>query len=171
MRIRRAGAGQRGNKFDRAFKRCRKECLMIAILQPPGAFEAKVVARGRRAASQAVAPDSRLARRQYAVHTKTVQRRLTFSWDPAKARKNVQKHRVSFEEAQTAFLDESARLIDDPDHSGREDRFILLGVSAALRVLVVVHVYRDADSVIHIISARRATPHERLAYEGPETRP
>jgi uncharacterized DUF497 family protein len=69
---------------------------------------------------------------------------------------------VSFEEAQTAFLDESARLIDAPDHSGREDRFILLGLSAALRVLVVVHACRDADSVIHIISARRATPHRAL---------
>ena len=83
---------------------------------------------------------------------------------------NVRKHRVSFEEAQTAFFDDRARLIDDPDHSDGESRFILLGLSAALRVLVVVHVYRDADSVIHLISARRATPHERLAYEGQATR-
>ena len=77
------------------------------------------------------------------MHTEVVQGRLTFSWDPAKARTNVRKHRVSFEEAQTAFLDEQARLIDDPDHSDGEDRFILIGLSAALRVLVVVHVYRD----------------------------
>lgn len=104
------------------------------------------------------------------MHTEAVQGRLTFSWDPAKARANVRKHRVSFEEAQTAFLDEQARLIDDPDHSVGEDRFILVGLSAALRVLVVVHVYRDADAVIHLISARKATPHERLAYEGHATR-
>lgn len=92
--------------------------------------------------------------------------RLTFSWDPAKARQNIKKHGVSFEEAQTAFLDERARVIDDPDHSVDEDRFILLGLSAGLRVLVVVHVYRDADSVIHLISARKATRQERAAYEG-----
>lgn len=99
-----------------------------------------------------------------------MQGRLTFSRDAAKARQNARKHRVSFEEAQTAFFDERARLIDDPDHSDGEDRFILLGLSAALRMLVVVRVYRNADSVIHLISARKATPHERSAYEGHATR-
>jgi uncharacterized DUF497 family protein len=96
--------------------------------------------------------------------------RLEFSWDPAKARKNLRKHGVSFGEAETVFYDECARLVDDPDHSESEDRFVLLGLSRALRVLVVVHAYREADTVIHIISARRATPHERTAYDGPGTR-
>ena len=63
------------------------------------------------------------------------------------------------------FYDDRARLVDDPDHSDSEDRFILLGVSQALRVLVVVHAYRESDTVIHIISARRATPQERTAYD------
>jgi hypothetical protein len=73
---------------------------------------------------------------------------------------------VSFEEAETVFYDDRARLVDDPDHSESEDRFILLGLSRALRVLVVVHAYREADAVIRIISARKATPHERTAYGG-----
>jgi uncharacterized DUF497 family protein len=73
---------------------------------------------------------------------------------------------VSFEEAETVFYDDRARLVDDPDHSESEDRFILLGLSRVLRVLVVVHAYRESDGVIHIISARKATPHERAAYDG-----
>lgn len=92
--------------------------------------------------------------------------RLEFTWDPTKARKNLRKHGVSFEEAETVFYDDRARLVDDPDHSESEDRFILLGLSRALRVLVVVHAYREADAVIRIISARKATPHERTAYGG-----
>ncbi len=95
--------------------------------------------------------------------------RLEFTWDPAKARKNLRKHGVSFEEAETVFYDDRARLVDDPDHSEAEDRFILLGLSRALRVLVVVHGYRETDTVIRIISARKATPQERIAY-GPGTR-
>lgn len=90
--------------------------------------------------------------------------RLAFTWDPAKARKNLRKHGVSFEEAETVFYDDRARLVDDPDHSEAEDRFILLGLSRALRVLVVVHAYRETDTVIRIISARKATPQERTAY-------
>lgn len=91
--------------------------------------------------------------------------RLAFSWDPVKARKNLRKHGVSFDEAETAFCDDRARLVDDPDHSESEDRFILLGLSRALRVLIVVHAYREAEAVIHIISARKATTHERTAYD------
>lgn len=89
---------------------------------------------------------------------------MRFEWDDEKARANEQKHGVSFEEAQTVFFDEHALLYDDPDHSDDEDRFLLLGPSARLRVLVVVHCYRESDEVIRMISARRATRRERRAY-------
>ncbi len=89
---------------------------------------------------------------------------LRFEWDPAKASVNARKHGVSFEEAQSVFADERARVIDDPDHSDEEDRFILLGLSSSLRVLVVVHCYRAEDSVIRIISARKATREEQRFY-------
>ncbi len=89
---------------------------------------------------------------------------IRFEWDPAKAQRNLRKHGVSFEGAQTVFSDERALLLDDPDQSTQEDRFILLGLSAAMRVLVVVHCYRAADQVIRIISARRATRQERDFY-------
>lgn len=90
---------------------------------------------------------------------------LRFEWDEPKATSNVEKHGVSFEEAKTVFYDERARLITDPDHSEDEDRFILLGYSSSLRLLVVCHCYRTEDSVIRIISARKATRHEAAAYE------
>jgi uncharacterized DUF497 family protein len=90
---------------------------------------------------------------------------LRIAWDPRKAAANERKHGVSFEEAETAFYDEHARLIDDPDHSADEDRFILLGMSWRLRVLVVVHAYREADDAIRISSARKATRHERELYD------
>jgi uncharacterized protein len=99
-----------------------------------------------------------------------VHRQLEFRWDPAKARKNLRKHGVSFPEAESVFYDDRARLVDDPDHSDTEDRFILLGLSRALRVLIVVHAYREADAVIRIISARRATPQERATYDAHGTR-
>jgi uncharacterized DUF497 family protein len=89
---------------------------------------------------------------------------LRFTWDPDKARKNERKHRVSFEEA-TVFLDEHARFQDDPDHSEEEERFLLLGLSARLRILVVCHCYRSEDREIRIISARKATKNERQQYE------
>ena len=91
--------------------------------------------------------------------------RLSFTSDPSKARTNLRTHGVSFDEAESVFYDDRARLVDDPDHSDSEDRFILLGLSHALRVLVVVHAYRESDTVIHIISARKATPQERAAYD------
>lgn len=90
---------------------------------------------------------------------------LSFVWDEGKSRANRRKHDVSFEEAQTAFLDERARMFFDPDHSSMEDRFILLGLSFHLRVLVVSHCYRENDQVVRIISARRATQRERASYE------
>ena len=89
---------------------------------------------------------------------------LSFEWDDRKSSRNKQKHGVSFEEAQTVFFDEAAIEYPDPDHSDDEDRFLLIGRSLQLRVLVVCHCYRQEDSVIRIISARRATPKERRAY-------
>lgn len=90
---------------------------------------------------------------------------LRFEWDERKNRSNKKKHGVSFEEARSVFLDENARLIDDPDHSEDEDRFVLMGISEVLRVLVVCHCYRKDGSVIRIISARRADTEERSSYE------
>lgn len=88
-----------------------------------------------------------------------------FEWDPKKDRLNQRRHGISFEEAKTAFYDENGRIITDPDHSNGEERFILLGLSAKFRILVVCHCYRKAESVIRIISAWRATPRERSQYE------
>jgi uncharacterized DUF497 family protein len=87
-----------------------------------------------------------------------------FEWDEAKSRENKRKHGVSFEEAQTVFLDENAIRYFDPDHSRDEDRFIMLGMSFKLRVLVVCHCYRADDAVIRIISARKANRLEASAY-------
>jgi uncharacterized DUF497 family protein len=90
---------------------------------------------------------------------------MRFAWDEVKAAENLRKHGVSFEEGSTVFADANARLKPDPDHSQEEDRFILLGFSAKLRVLVVCHAYRENDKVIRIISARKATRNERKQYE------
>lgn len=90
---------------------------------------------------------------------------LRFSWDPAKAAANLRKHGVGFAEAASAFADEYGLLIHDPDHSVDEERFVLLALSAAARLLVVVHGYDDRDRTIRIISARKATRTERAAYE------
>jgi uncharacterized DUF497 family protein len=88
-----------------------------------------------------------------------------FEWDPRKDAENRRKHGVSFEEASTVFADEYALFLDDPDHSAAEHRFILLGLSAAFRVVLVVHTYREPDDIIRIISARKATKGERQQYE------
>ena len=90
---------------------------------------------------------------------------LAFDWDPREDAANRKKHKVSFQEAKTAFTDEFGRLIADPDHSDEEDRFILLGTSIHSRLLVVCHCVRDADT-IRIISARKADKRERKTYEG-----
>ena len=89
---------------------------------------------------------------------------LHVKWDPRKATANEKKHGVSFEEAKSVFSDECAKLIDDPDHSEEEDRFILLGLSSSLRVLVVCHCHREEGNVIRIISARKATTVESKFY-------
>ncbi len=91
-------------------------------------------------------------------------RALRFVWDEAKNRANRRKHGVSFGEAQSAFHDESAQVYFDPDHSDDEDRFILLGMSLLLRVLVVCHCYREGDSLVRIISARKADKREQEGY-------
>lgn len=88
---------------------------------------------------------------------------VEFEWDDAKNTANQRKHGVSFEEASEAFADELGLVIDDPDHSDDEDRFVLLGCSA-LRLLVVCHCYRDRE-VIRIISARKANGRERRIYQ------
>ena len=89
---------------------------------------------------------------------------LRFVWDETKNLANQRKHGVSFEEAQSAFHDERATVYYDPEHSEDEDRFILLGMSFQVRVLVVCHCYREGELVVRIISARRADRREREAY-------
>ncbi len=89
---------------------------------------------------------------------------LRLEWDKRKAAANLKKHGVSFDEAKSAFVDERAKLIGDPDHSGDDDRFVLLGLSSALRLLLVCHCYRSEGSVIRIVSARKATAKESRSY-------
>jgi len=89
---------------------------------------------------------------------------IRFEWDPAKSAANQKKHRVSFDEASTAFLDENGLRIEDPDHSEDEDRFVLLGLSSSLRLLLVCHCYRAKGGIIRIISARRADRQEKQEY-------
>jgi uncharacterized protein len=89
---------------------------------------------------------------------------IKFARDRRKARSNLVKHGVSFEETQTVFLDENARLIDDPDHSAEEERFLLLGFSFQARCLIVSHCYRETGSVIRLISVRRASVQEEEMY-------
>lgn len=89
---------------------------------------------------------------------------ITFTWDARKERANRRKHGVSFEEARSVFLDENAKLIDDPDHSAGKDRFVLLGLSYKLRLLVVSHVYRRDDQQVRLISARKASKREQSQF-------
>ena len=91
-------------------------------------------------------------------------KKLIFEWDDHKNASNKRKHGVSFEDAQTVFFDDKAIEFDDPDHSIQEERFILLGLSQKLRVLVVCHCYRSDESKIRIISARKATKKEKGVY-------
>ena len=90
--------------------------------------------------------------------------KLRFEWDETKSRDNLRKHGVTFTEAQTVFFDEDAVEFYDDEHSAQEDRFLLLGLSSKLRVLLVCHCLRNAGSVIRIISARKATKNERGMY-------
>ena len=89
---------------------------------------------------------------------------LRFEWDEKKDKANQRKHDVSFEEARTVFYDENAIQFYDPDHSDEEDRFILLGLSLKPQVLVVCHCFRESETVVRIISARRADKNEEQEY-------
>jgi uncharacterized DUF497 family protein len=89
---------------------------------------------------------------------------ITFEWDDNKNSINKRKHGISFGEARTVFFDEKALLMHDPDHSEEEDRFILMGMSAKLRILIVCHCYLTSNEAIRIISARKATRIERKQY-------
>ncbi len=89
---------------------------------------------------------------------------LRFAWDEKKNRANQRKHGVTFQEAQTAFYDENAKVYSDPDHSEDESRFLLLGLSIRIRTLVVCHCFRETESVIRIVSARKANKLEERDY-------
>ena len=91
---------------------------------------------------------------------------IEFQWDAKKAASNKQKHGINFDEAQSVFLDENAKVISDPDHSEKEEGFIILGLSSNIRLLVVCHCYRENDNTIRIISARKATRSESKQYRG-----
>lgn len=91
---------------------------------------------------------------------------IRFEWDPRKGIKNKEKHGISFEEAKSVFYDEHAIQFYDEEHSGQEDRFLMLGLSSETRVLLVCHCERDDGETIRIISARKATQNERRYYRG-----
>ena len=95
---------------------------------------------------------------------------IRFEWDERKNRANGKKHGVSFSEAQTAFYDEQALLMAEPIRPSDEERFVLLGLSDGLRLVVISHCYREADRTIRIISARRATKSEMSDYESARRR-
>jgi uncharacterized DUF497 family protein len=87
-------------------------------------------------------------------------------WDENKNMENIRKHKISFQEAETVFYDPNGKIIHDPDHSDEEDRFIILGLSKLLNLLVVCHCYREDDEIIRIITARKATKNEGKGYGG-----
>ena len=89
---------------------------------------------------------------------------LKFDWDEAKNQANIRKHGISFQEAITVFYDDDALIIQDDAHSELEERFILIGFSYKANILVVCHCYREQDSIIRIISARKASTKERKSY-------
>lgn len=88
---------------------------------------------------------------------------MRFTWDPAKERSNKRKHGVGFQEATTVFGDPLAVTVSDPDHSTGEERLLTIGLSAIGKLTVVCHI--EQGDTIRIISARRATAHERKDYE------
>ena len=89
---------------------------------------------------------------------------MEFEWDREKAKKNLKKHKVSFDDAMTVFYDPLSATFDDPDHSINEQRLITVGYSSRSRLLVVLHTERG--KIIRIINARPATAHERKKHEG-----
>lgn len=91
---------------------------------------------------------------------------IIFEWDASKASLNKKKHGISFDEAKTVFFDTNAKVIHDPEHSDDEERFIILGLSVNVRMLVAIHCYRKNDRIIRLISARKATQKESKQYHG-----
>ena len=91
-------------------------------------------------------------------------KQLEFEWDDKKDKANAKKHGVSFDEARTVFYDEYAIQFFDPEHSESEDRFLLLGTSFKLKTLVVCHCFRQKETVVRIISARKADKDEGQVY-------
>lgn len=91
---------------------------------------------------------------------------ISFSWDDQKNKANQKKHKISFGEAQSVFFDGNAIEYHDPDHSESEDRFLMLGLSYKIQILVVSYTLRQDGTEIRIISARKATKHEQKAYAG-----
>ena len=89
---------------------------------------------------------------------------IKFSWDARKSKQNIKKHKVSFKEAATVFLDENAIEFFDPQHSSQEDRYLMIGISNCFRILVVSYCLRKVNLEIRIISARRATKNEQRFY-------
>ena len=94
---------------------------------------------------------------------------IEFDWDSQKAKRNLKNHGVSFEEAKSVFFDDFARQFFDEQHSGDEDRFLMLGMSAKSRILLICHCELDPTNVIRLISARKATANEKKLYEGPKS--
>ena len=92
-------------------------------------------------------------------------KKLEFEWDPNKNKENIKKHKISFEEAKEVFYDDNAILFDDPDHSANEERFLIIGRISNLNICVVSHCYKEKESIIRLISARRATKKEKETYE------
>lgn len=90
--------------------------------------------------------------------------KITFQWDEEKNKINQQKHGISFEEAESVFFDDCAVQFWDEEHSEEEERFLLLGISYKMRILLVVHCFREEDSIIRMISARKATKNETKEY-------
>jgi uncharacterized DUF497 family protein len=90
---------------------------------------------------------------------------LRFEWNDKKAAFNLRKHGISFEEAETVFLDDEALILPDDRHSSDEERFLILGFSYQLRMLVVCHCYRESNDVVRIFSARKATKAEQMQYQ------
>jgi uncharacterized DUF497 family protein len=93
-------------------------------------------------------------------------KKISFEWDDKKAKSNLKKHDVSFEEAQSVFFDDQAIQFWDDNNTDNEDRFLMLGLSNKFRILLVVHCFRESESTIRIISARKATKNEMKEYPG-----
>ncbi len=91
---------------------------------------------------------------------------ISFEWDEKKNALNKKKHGISFEEAKSVFFDENAIEFYDDQHSTEEDRFLMLGFSSHLRLLIVCHCFRKSDSTIRLFSARKATKNEANFYGG-----